>query len=448
MVVKKTSAPLLKRLKNRIIALSAFIALGCALPAGIWADTVGESDPSVIRDYRTGVIAGLKTIPQLQRSKIEIELKHLDEDDSRWSYVPTIELAGYYYFSADEATISFHAANYRPWEPYYSLQAREMITDIAMLKHAEAISLAAKKIAESYLKLLVQQRLADQYLQMEQLAEKKKRFVEIKSEISASSPLDMAIAQRTRQQLKARTEAALLRAQAIEDGLVIGLNLPENSTFDLERIVVLEQILGQDWVKGLARLTQPENSFQYQIHQKMELLQEKKILLAYSKYMPDLLLGVRTPDALSLSSQEDIDYFFYIGVGVTLWDGQKRSRDITRQELLLRQLKYDTRAFENDESLKWLEAVQNYTVAVLEVQTSADLLELNKARLKKLGYDLETGNVSPQDYFDSQMRGHQKSIEHILKEHKMFKAGLELRHLSGQLLTDTVNISFSDYRDD
>ncbi|AGF78536.1 outer membrane protein [Desulfocapsa sulfexigens DSM 10523] len=400
--------------------------------------------PEKITDFQTCAVTGVKRIPQLQRSKIEIDIRHLDEDDSRWSYVPTLSLSSYYYFSEDEATISFNAANYRPWEPYYTLQARKLITHIVMLKHVQATAQALYKLADTFLQLFVTDQNESHYKQIVDLSQKRLHYAKQRYESGLTTDLEIEFEEQRNAFIAAEYEGNAIKRDALLNGLCISMNLPDPTVFDLDAPQVLKQILGNSPLSTPQSSPQPKDSIEQQIMQIKGILQQKNITLAYSKFLPDFSIGFRSPDVLNVSVNDDQEYFLYAGMSLTLWDGNKRSRDITRQKMVLRQMDFEKKEIENNDSLEWLKATQQYSSAKSAYALSQSIEKLNNIQMKKREIDYARGTIELPELIDHQIALHRKSLDTIQKQFSLNKATLKLRHLSGQLLKDTFNISLAD----
>ena len=404
----------------------------------------GKALPQQIRDFKTSALVSLSRTPQLQRSNMEIDIRRLDEDDSRWSYFPELKLSSHYYVSEDEATISFHAENYRPWEPYYNLQARQLITQIVMLNHVQATAQALQKLADSFLEFVALAQIDRFYKEIVGLYEKQLRYVEQRHKSDMVTAMELELEKQTMAFIIAESQANAAQSEALVSGWCISMDLPDPGIFDLDSSLVLSQVLGSSKLPEPEDMSLPEQSIDQQIMIKRQLLQEKKILLAYSKYMPDFSVGVRSPDVLNVSIQDDKDYFLYVGMSLTLWDGNKRARDITRQEMLLRQLHLEGKEIENNESLEWLKATRQYSSAKSEYNLSQSVEKLNQLQLKKKEFEYNRGSIRLPELINHQILLRREKISTIRKELALNRAVLQLRYLSGQLLKDTVNISLSD----
>jgi outer membrane protein TolC len=424
------------------LALNLFFNPANAKPA-----STEESDstiPERITDFKTCALTSLKRIPQLQRTKIELDIKRLDEDDARWSYFPTLELSSSYYFSKDGSTISFNAVNYRPWEPYYSLQAQKLITEIVTLKHIQATAQSLYELADTLLQLAALSQIDINYQEIIDLSKKKLSYVENRQMTGMMTPIELEVERQTFTLLNVKREENSAKRETLLNGLCITMNLPNPKIFEFDSALAFEQIIGSSGLSALENLPAPVDSIDQQIMRKKQILQEKKILLAYSRYMPDFSIGVRSPDVINTNTDAEKDYFFYVGMRLTLWDGSKRSRDITRQEILLRQMRYEKREIENNNSLEWLQATAQYNLAKAEYTMSQSVENLKRFQMKKKESEYNTGIIRLPDLINQQIEIYRDRVDLIQKELAFNKAGLRLRHLSGQLLKDTINISSAD----
>jgi len=416
-------------------------------PTTILAEGIDEQDdtiPEIINNYKTCAVTALKRTPQLQRSKMEIEIRHLDEDDSRWSYAPDLILSSYYYFAEDKANISLRTSNYRPWEPYYSLQVRKLISRMVKLKHLQATAQALYKLADTFLQLLVTDKNEVLYKQIVALSQKKLHFAHQQFKSGTATPLALEFEKQRHAFVLTEYEGNIIKHDTLLNGLCIMINLPDSSIFNLNNKEVLEQILGPFRLPGPQNMPQPDNSINLQLANIKDQLQKKRITLAYSKYVPDITFGVRSPDLLNVSVDADKSYYFYTGINLTLWDGKKRSRDITRQKLILRQMRFKNKEIKNGDAIEWLQAMRKYSSAKSQYALAQSFEKLKKLQLKKKKFEYANGIIKLSELLNHQIAQNREKLNTVQKEFFLNQAGLRLRHLSGQLLKDTLNISLTD----
>ncbi len=400
--------------------------------------------PEQINDFKTCAIMSLKRTPQLQRTRMEIDIRRLDEDDSRWAYSPNLSLSSNYYFSEADTNLTFNVSNYKPWEPYFSLQANKLISEIVMLNHVKATSLALQKIADTLLHVIALDQIETHYKKIVTFSSKRLEHAQQRQKSAETMPLELELEQRKKDLVEAEYLGNTTEHDILLNGLSISLNLPDPQIIQIHTDPTIEQIIGSSDSLSLKTTTRPEKSFEQKVMSIKLKLQEKKITLAYSKYMPSFSFGIRTPDIINVSVDENQDYFYYVGLSIKLWDGKKRSRDITRQKLILRQMQYEKQEVENKSALEWLQAIQQYNLAKNEFTFSQSAEKFKLLQTKKKKFDYDRGATNLPDLLNHKISYHRDKIRTILKEYKFNKARLRLRHLSGQLLNDTVKISFSD----
>lgn len=420
------------------------LSFGHGTTVAAHTDGSDEINIAKITDFKSCALTSLKRTPQLQRSRMEIDLQQLNEDDSRWSFSPTLSLSGSYYFSEDDGSITFKVSSYKPWESYFSLKAEKLITQVVILNHIQATSQALQKIAESLLQILAFDQIDHQYKQILDLHKKRLNYSKQRLKNAVTTPFELEVEQKTRNLIIAERKTSSVKRNTLLQSLRLSMNLPKSYVIELDPEQTLEQILGSLEPKNDANSPRPEPSFNQKIFAIKLKLQEQKIVLAYSKYLPSISMGIRSPDIINVSANDEEDYFFYTGFDLTLWDGNKRGRDITRQKMTLRQMGFEKLEIETNDSLEWLQATQEFLLAKTEYTLSlaAEKIELQQIRKKEFEYD--RGDIKLPDLLDAKASFHRDRIRTIGKLLALNKTRLRLRYLSGQLLKENINISITD----
>lgn len=105
---------------------------------------------------------------------------------------------------------------------------------------------------------------------------------------------------------------------------------------------------------------------------------------------------------------------------------------------------FENREIENNDSLEWLQATQQYAFAKSEYKMAQSVDKLNRIRMKKWKLDYTNGTTNLPAFLNYQIGLHRDELKTIRKKFTFNKAKLQLRHLSGQLLRDTFNISLAE----
>ena len=99
----------------------------------------------VPQDFEACVRLALRQSPYLVKSSMDIDIRRLDESDTRWSMIPPVELSNYYYLDRPFShrkpySLNFVWPSYNPFGSFFLLQARKMLTQIAIYGHMGSIS--------------------------------------------------------------------------------------------------------------------------------------------------------------------------------------------------------------------------------------------------------------------------------------------------------------------
>ena len=116
--------------------------------------------PSGPLNYEEAVRIALNQSPYITKSSMEIDLKRLDETDSRYGLVPSIDFRTYYYPNRPVNTtgppysLNFSTdPSYNPIASYFSLQAQKLATEVAILTHLKTISFGLARLGQIFLEL-------------------------------------------------------------------------------------------------------------------------------------------------------------------------------------------------------------------------------------------------------------------------------------------------------
>ena len=398
-------------------------------------------------DFDTCVSFALRQSPFLTKSSMEIDLKRLDETDSRYGFIPSVGFRTTYYVDRpttstvkpDPYTLSFTSEAYNPLEAYFSLQVRKLITEFAILTHLQVIADGLLRIGRVYLEVDVLKRVATCQEELISLGRQNLNYAEKRQGIGTATPLEVKVAAQELELAISEKERILASQAKLLEGLksFLGLKPARDLTLKLEQ--VQRQVFGQ-FDPAAATLGQAKDrSYDLKMHEIKKQLQAYNITLAKTRVLPTFIFGVQTPDPLSMTTAKGL--YFYVGLEVPVWDGFKRIRNISRQKTLLRQYDLETETKESDLSGKWQVALEDVrgAVALRKVaQAQEELARLkeqqNEIRYKSGGEPLTTFTEARKAYLESQKNTLLKALEYDM-------AVLSLRNLSGDLSYSYVQAS-------
>ena len=155
------------------------------------AARVKDLPPAGSIDFDTAARLAIRQSPFLTKSDLEIQIRRLDEKDSKSDFFPSLNFRTSYYVNNatvntgsvngettlySRYSLAFTSGPYSPWEAYYSLQVRKLITKIAILNHLKIISQGLNLLGTSFLQLDTLTKMAQVQHELIQLVEKQLKF--------------------------------------------------------------------------------------------------------------------------------------------------------------------------------------------------------------------------------------------------------------------------------
>jgi outer membrane protein TolC len=401
--------------------------------------------PGGVLNYEEAVRIALIQSPYITKSSLEIDLKKLDESDSRYGMIPSIDFRTYYYpnrpvnSTGPPYSLNFSTdPSYNPIASYFTLQAQKLATEVAVLTHLKTISFGLARLGQLFLEL---EYIKNQTLILkdrinvfrEQLSYAENRF-----SAGTGTSLQVRTAQQGVKMANNELEhLAFLRKKAL-DNLKNFLGLPPTQDLNPDLQNTHRQVLG-NFDPGSVTLEQAKaRSYDLKIIDIGLKLQEYNIKLAKAKTLPTVLFTTATPDPLSSTN-----YGFYAGFGlyVPIWDGFKRIRNVTRQKIVMKQ--YDTGKNQAETELenKLLESQGQVKEAAFMMQAAQSDLELIQLKARQIEISYQSGGVPLSEVLDTRKEVLMAKKEALLKAMDLNKATLALRQISGDLGHTYVNAS-------
>ncbi|MDD4952312.1 MAG: hypothetical protein PHV85_07180, partial [Desulfovibrionaceae bacterium] len=180
--------------------------------------------------------------PFFKNSEIEIEVRGLDETDSRYKLLPKIKFRTQVYLNTPNNTsysrhytLEFATDNYNPVEAYFDSKARKIITKIASLSHLNNISDGLARLAERFLDLDALAKAEALDRELLDLARENTQYVNSRIGNGASAPLDTRIAMQREELAALELEKTGQAATALRQDLkaFMGLDAALEARFDL-----------------------------------------------------------------------------------------------------------------------------------------------------------------------------------------------------------------------
>jgi len=392
-------------------------------------------------DFNDCAKLALRQSPFFTKSSLEIEIRKLDEADSKADYFPSLHVSAKYYPSQPDNpdvsdplnySVAFTTGDYNPLVAHLSLKAKKLITRIAALAHLKVISAGLQRLGKAFLELNASQRLAQLQGTLVDLAEENLRYVRERQKLGEITPMEVQIA--SQEVVVAQAERKTVEASQgqIREAIRNFLALEPHQPLRLELNQASSQVLaGFDPAQTSLEKAQ-ERDFDVRIKQLSQELQAWMVTLAKMKFMPSFNFTLETPDPVS--SNINRGTFFSMGIKFPIFEGFKRTRDIKRQKTILQQFASEEEVKESEITQNWRkaqESLKTSTTALELAQAQAELAELKERQAETLyrtgGENFSVFLAARQARVKAQKKAVQAALEHDL-------ALLELRHLSGDLV--------------
>jgi outer membrane protein TolC len=404
------------------------VVLGGALAAA------GADGPLTFRD---GVDLALRQSPVLAVSEMEIGLQRLDEADSRADYFPRFSLLTRYYVDQPEGSdrryyLEFRVDPYNPVEAHLSLKAQRLLTRIATLSHVQAVAECLQRLGETFLELDILARMESLDNDLVAAAEKRTAQLSYRYRTGSVSEPEWRAAEQEAEifRLQREQHRALRSAQRETLGALLGLSdaaLPDTDARD-----AAEQVWGKDRPGAAGWESVRTNSVELQIREIREQLQVLNITAARAAYIPDLLVGVRTPDPLSGLSDED--FYFSVGVEIPIWDGWKRARNVRRQRQVLEQQLEGNVLGDLEFRMRWRAAENAGRLAELEWRAARAREDLADTRRRQAELAAGAEAEGDDEAMAARLAWLQAGRESLRQALARDKALLDLDFITGNLL--------------
>jgi outer membrane protein TolC len=405
------------------------------------ADTHADqtSTPGGPLTYTDSVRIAITRSPYFKKSSLEIQIKRLDESDSRFGMLPTVTFRTLYYVNYTHSTnvnpgpysLNFISDPYNPVVSYFTLQAHKLATQVAILAHLKTISMGLERLGSSYLELEALQKLAAYQSDIVNLSREDYTYAQNRLSIGTGTSLEVKLAQQELQLAQGMRDQLAQAQKRIMMSLKNFLALKSNQevVFDLHNTP--KQVLGTFTPESSSLAQAKSRSYELKTLEIYKKLQAYNVKLAIAKIFPNLLLNIQNPDPLSNTDVSGM--FVGVGLQVPVWDGLTRVRNVSRQKAILRQFGAEKETKEDDLEDKWhgtLGDIQEKDMALKVARSQEELARL-KNHQDEIRY--QSGEVLLPVALKSRKQVLEAKKDTVSKNLAYEKAVLHLREISGDL---------------
>ncbi len=432
-----------------ILWLLAAVLLGgstVAFGAEARAQTPPPEFLSAPADFDSCVKLALRQSPFFTKSSLEIDIRRLDEKDSKADLFPSFTGTARYFLaqpnnpSVDNPlnySYGVSTGNYNPLFGYLSLKANRVVTQIATLAHMKVISAGIERLGKAFLQLNAADSLIKLRAQATELARENLRYVKERQRLGQITPMEVQIAAQENEVATAEQEVLISSRNRTLAAIKDFLGLKPDQPLQLESSQARRQVLG-DFEPKKANLQDAESrNFDIRIKKLAQELQSWNVTLAKMKFVPSFNMALQSQDPLSYNGVQGA--FFSVGLTFPIFDGFKKFRNIDRQKKVLTQFASEETVRSDELSQKWQEAEEKVNTAATALRVSQAQAEL--ARLKETQgetlyrtaeKDFSVLMAARQTRVKAQMDAVKKALDYDL-------AVLELRQLAGDLVYHYVH---------
>jgi outer membrane protein TolC len=397
-------------------------------------------------NFNECVRVALRQSPFFTKSSLEIDVRRLDEADSKSDFFPGLQISSRYYPSQPnnpnvsnplDYYVAISTGDYNPFVALFSFKAKKLITQIATLGHLKVISTGLKRLGSAFLQLNSMEHQAQLQRSLRELAQEKLRYVREKQKLGEVPPMEVDIASQEEVLAQAKLETVIASQGQIRQGIRNFLDLEPDQPLRLDLKQTRRQVLG-DFDPAQASLDKAqERDFDVRMKQLTQKLQTYKVTLAKMRFIPNFNLALETPDPVSSTINRGT--FFSVGLKFPIFDGFKRIRDIKRQNTILKQFASEEDVKAKELSQTWREAKEKLKSAgtVLKVaDAQAELARLKERQAETL---YRTGETEFSLFMTARQARVKAQKEALAAALEYDLAALELRHLSGDLVYNYVH---------
>ena len=327
--------------------------------------------PGTPLTFEEAVKIALTQSPAFTKSSLEIDIGRLDETDSRYAMVPPLTFRTYYYVNRPSGpgygkpySLNFTTDPYNPLGAYFSLQARKLATQVAILSHIGIISKGLLNLGRCYLQLDTLHKQAGIQKDLIKVAQENLTYAENRVAIGTGTSLEVKMAQQQLQLSRGEQEGIALSEKRALSNLKNLLGWPSNQDITPASYDSRRQVLGSFNPATVTLEQAKTGSYELKVFEIYKQLQQYNIRLAIAKSLPTIIYTAQTPDPLSQSSS----YGLYVGFGleIPVWDGFTRIRNVSRQKAVLKQIgakKGEKEDLLEDKWFETLEKIQEMSLA-------------------------------------------------------------------------------------
>jgi outer membrane protein TolC len=322
----------------------------------------------------------------------------------------------------------------------FSIKGAKLAKQIAIMDHMIEISTRIFELGQKFLELKTIEKQKALQKDAVEVARKRLAYAKSRQSRGAATLLEVEESIHNLREAEALREKLAVERASIIESLKHFAGLEPELKLDVNSEEAGRQVLKDFNPKTVGLEQARANSLELKIQKKREKLQDWNVILAYSKYIPTLDIGVKTADLAQPKIEGAQQYVPYIGVQLPIWTVFKRSRNVLRQKRILRQIKAKTRIGEANLNIQLQEAQGKLQIAAIEMEVarSKEKLADLEVRQQEIRYKSITKPLSV--LLDARFKYFEAKREMLSKIGEYELTALRICHISGQLFKRYVRV--------
>ncbi len=417
-----------------------------ALVVGVWSAVVcAATEPATVESplsFPASVDLMLRQSPLVKSGELGVSIEKLGESDSRARYLPQFSLSTRYYLDQPEGsdqayTLAFVVDPYNPIEAHLSLRARKLLTHTAILSHMQTVAEGLHRVAQGFLDLDALGQMEAIESDLLQTLKRRNAALKIRFDADAVSDPEMQAADQEAQIVRLQRARSAAARKAVVEGLAAFIGLAEDPSVSFQSADAEPSVLGGFDPDARSWEAIRADSLERRIQEAQRELQALRITAARAAYIPDVLVGLQTPDPLS--GYSDDSFYLSVGLDIPLWDGLTRARDVTRQRQALQRLEAAGNLQTTDARARWRAAEDACRATEIEWRSAVLQEGMALTKSQKAEWAATAGGTGD-EALSARLHWLQARLLTVRRQCAYSKARLQLRLLSGDLLNTTCNM--------
>jgi len=228
-------------------------------------------------DFNACVKLALEQSPYFRENALEIDIRRLDESDSRWAFIPSLNIRTTSYLGLEDDSgmkLNFFLSELDPVATYLTLKASKIFTEIAILIHQKSIADGIYDMAKKFLELealgqivVFQEKVLEQHLE-------NVSFFKARYKTGSVTQVEVQLAKGQLAVAQAEREYISAQQATIMEGLRQFMNLDSSQRLDINLQEIKHQAVGPRNPADYSLEQARSRSFELKIHELKKELQK------------------------------------------------------------------------------------------------------------------------------------------------------------------------------